>query len=120
MGRCMHFKPIINQKFQLGILFCSLLIININHLNAQEVFGLSYEYEYFPHVKIADPSIEAQDLEIQTSTWNTCLSFPLVFSKGKILILNNINYRRVDFSYRNVLTPGTEIEQAQSTWSEIK
>lgn len=109
----MYYTKHIIQKFVLSILVCSLIIIN-NPLTAQEVVGLSFGYEHFPYIKLADPSTQTQDLEIQTNTWNTGLSFPLVFSKGKILILNNINYRRVNFSYRNFPAGGTEIDQAQS------
>ncbi len=81
---------------------------------AQEVVGVSVGYEYFPHVKLADPSVEAPGLEIQARCVSVGASFPLAFAKGKLLALSQVNYRRTDFDFRNFPEEGNEIEQAQS------
>lgn len=81
---------------------------------AQQVFGISYGYEYFPYVKLADPIPGVEDLEIQASAWNAGAAFPLKFAEGKIMMLNRVQYQRVDFHYKNFPAGGTEINQAQS------
>jgi len=101
------------RKFFQYFVLCLLLMGISSNLLAQQVIGLSFGYETFPHVKLADPIAGAEDFEIQTSSWNVGAAFPLAFAKGKIMVLNQINYKRVDFSYRN-FPGGTEIEQAQS------
>jgi hypothetical protein len=100
------------------LFLCLALGFAVNGINtgvlAQQVIGLSVGYEHFPYVKLADPSAEAPDLEIQARSTSVGASFPLVFARGKLLVLNQINYRRTHFDYRNFPEDGNEIEQAQS------
>lgn len=104
-----------NTKNSLLLLVLCFLLIGVgNDLLAQQAFGLSVGYEIFPYVKLTDPIKEAPELEIQTSSWSVGAAFPLAFAKGKVLVLNYINYKRTDFSYRNFPPAGTEIEQAKS------
>ena len=81
---------------------------------SQEAAGISFNYETFPSVKLADPIAESEKLEIQASSWSTNAAFPLMFGDGKIIIYNNLTYQRVDFSYKNFPVEGTKIKQAQS------
>lgn len=80
---------------------------------AQQVFGASVEYGLFPYTNLADPESNTEELEIQTSIKSVGLAFPLTLQNEKIVIFNQLNYRRVDFSYKN-RPEGPEIEQAQS------
>jgi hypothetical protein len=80
---------------------------------AQQVFGASLEYGVFPYVKLADPNSITENLEIQTDIKTVGLVFPLALQDGKIVIFNQFNYRRVDFTYKH-FPEGTEIEQAQA------
>ena len=68
---------------------------------AQQIIGASIGYSFFPSVRLADPDTATGNLELQTSIKSIGLAFPLAFQKGKILILNNLNYRRVDFQWEN-------------------
>lgn len=96
------------------ITMCLLLAGICSNVVAQQVIGLSVGYEYFPSAELVDPIEGAEDFEIQTSSRNIGASFPLSFANGKILLLNQIGYKRVDFCYRNFPEGGTQIEQAQS------
>ncbi|HSG28801.1 MAG TPA: DUF6268 family outer membrane beta-barrel protein, partial [Candidatus Krumholzibacterium sp.] len=68
---------------------------------------------YFPYSKLADPTSETGELEVQSAAWDFGAAFPLSFSNGRIVILNQFKYKRIDFRYRNH-PAGPEIEQAQS------
>ena len=102
-----------NQVFTCGALILLFIGISDNAI-AQQVIGLSFGYEFFPYVKLADPITGSEDFEIKASSRSLGAAFPLGFAKGKIMVQNQINYKRTDFSYRNFPSGGPEIEQVQS------
>ena len=106
-------EKIMKKKATASILIILFFIVLCKSLIAQEVFGLSYQYEYFPSAKLADPTTNLEDMEIQTSTYKIGAAFPLVLAKGKIIILNSMNYRHVNFNYKNH-PPDARIDQTQS------
>jgi hypothetical protein len=91
-----------------------LLIIPGNSGFAQQVFGASVEYGLFPYVKLANPNSDTKDLEIHADIKTVGLAFPLVLQGGKILILNQLNYRRVDFSFKKLPERSRRVDQIQS------
>ena len=93
---------------------CLILSTLHNSVEAQDVVGLSIGYEYFPSAELVTPLVDAPGLEIETSSWYATAAFPLSFQEGKILVYNNINYKKISFSYTNFPASGTKIEQAQS------
>ena len=97
-----------------ALLLCYTLLVAPGQPSAQQVFGFSAGYEYFPYVELADPDPNLPGFEIEAVTRSVGAAFPMVFSGGKILVLNGLSYRRVDFRYKNFPAGGTEIEQAQS------
>lgn len=83
---------------------------------AQGFIGVSYGYEMFPYARLQTPIPGGRDFEIKTTSWNVGVSFPWEFADGKILMLSNLSYKRVRFTYRNI-PPFTNVEnltQAQS------
>ena len=69
---------------------------------AQQVVGLSVGYNVFPYVKLADPVSGAEDMEIQTQVKTVGAAFPLMFQDGKIMVLNQLSYRKVEFQYKKL------------------
>lgn len=102
------------RKFFLYFVLCLLPAGTSSNALAQQVIGVSGGYEYFPYVELADPGADVEDLEIQTSSWALGVAFPFDFAKGKITMLNHVNYRRVDFEFRHLPEEGIEVDQAQS------
>jgi hypothetical protein len=96
------------------LVLCLFLVGESNDVLAQQAIGVSSSYEYFPYAELADPGEDAEGLEIQTSSWSVGATFPFAFADGKIVLLNQFNYKRVDYSFRNVPEAGIDIEQAQS------
>jgi len=79
-------------------IFAGMVTTNL----AQQVVGLSVGYHVFPYVKLADPVIGVEDMEIQTQIKTIGAAFPLMFQDGKIMVLNQLSYRKVEFQYKNV------------------
>lgn len=101
-------------RFTLYIAICVFIAGTIGNASAQQVAGISFGYEYLPYAGLTDPEPETEDLEIQASSWNVGAAFPLAFSDGKIMILNQFKYKRINFEYRNFPEAGSDIDQAQS------
>ena len=102
-----------NRMIILVVLFNVALGLN-QHLQAQQIFGLSYGYEVFPHVKLTDPIPGNSEFEIQASSWDVGAAFPLMFGQGKTIVMNQFNYKRTDLNYRNSPSGATLIAQMQS------
>jgi hypothetical protein len=109
-------KMAVNRTRLLNSFFISVLLLPIVTCNlfAQQIFGISAGYEVFPFASLADPPPEAQDLEIETTSWSAGAAFPFDFTNGKFMILNQFNYKRVDFNYHNFPDNDPDIDQAQS------
>ena len=84
--------------------------------SAQGTIGISYAYETFPYAKLQTPIPGGEDFEIKTTSWNVGVAFPWKFADGKILMLSNLSYKRVRFTYRNIppLVNVDNLTQAQS------
>jgi len=102
-----------NHIFIVVALIMFLVLCSTN-IFAQEIFGLSYGYEYFPSMQLTNPIAGAPDLKIQAQAWSVRAAFPLAFSNGKIMVRNYINYKRTDFTYQNHPENNEKIEQIQS------
>ena len=105
-------KNSLKNLFLFSVLFLFSTAI-CSYTIAQQVFGVSFGYEHFPSVELVDPIIEASGLEIQTSSMRAGAAFPLVFGKGKIIIMNQISYKRTNLDYKNLPNDDTEIDQIQ-------
>ncbi|MEE8335866.1 MAG: DUF6268 family outer membrane beta-barrel protein [Candidatus Neomarinimicrobiota bacterium] len=92
-----------NRNHKLLHLFLILIFLFLlpGSLNAQQVIGLSTGYSFFPSVKIDVPEEYIGGEKVQTRISTVGLAFPIAFKEGKILILNNLGYRRVDFEWEN-------------------
>jgi len=102
------------HKFLFYTVLCLFLPGMCNHVLSQQIIGLSYGYEVFPHVKLVDPLVQSPDFEIQASSWSVGAAFPLVFGQGKTIVMNQFNYKRTDLNYHNLPENSTDIEQMQS------
>jgi len=102
------------NKFPSQLLLALFVLCILSNAYSQEVVGVSFNYETFPSVKLADPITGSENMEIQTSSWSTRAAFPLMFGNGKIIIYNSLAYQRVDFSYKNFPVDGAKIKQAHS------
>lgn len=106
------------KKRSFPVLPCGALILVAMSMgaeaSAQQAFGFSLGYEVFPHVKLADPVTGFEDFEIGASAWSAGVAFPLSFARGRIVVLNRLDYRRTEFTYGSFPSTGPRVEQVQS------
>lgn len=100
-------------KYCPRLLICLILMTFGYSASAQEVVGISVGYEYFPSAELVTPLPDAPGLEIETSSKYISAAFPLSFQEGKIVVYNNLNYKKVSFSYENHPVNSPVIDQAQ-------
>ncbi len=96
-----------------AFLLCLILVSAFSNAVAQEAFGVSVSYDYFPYTELKEEVAEEPDLKIHTNTIGTKIAFPISIKKGKVLIKNYIEYKRVNFKYKENLGD-LGIDQAQS------
>jgi len=100
------------------IVLCFILVGLCCNVFAQEAIGISVGYEFIPYTKFADPDPSVpgmEDVELQLNTISIGAAFPLSFSEGNTLILNQINYQRIGFNWKNYVSGmGPRIDQAHS------
>ena len=88
-------------RFFLCFFFCFIFLGKYSDILAKDIFGVGFGYEVFPHVQLAEPDQFTEDLQIQTSSWNVGIALPVMFANGKIMLKNNLNYKRIDFHHNN-------------------
>jgi hypothetical protein len=91
-----------------GRLTMSLMLIGLS-LAATDVLAqpgpsIAVSYESYPSSKLSDPGSTPsflQDLELQVSTFQFDLSYPMVLAEGRHILSHQLQYRRLDIGYRN-------------------
>lgn len=85
----------------------SVLIIAANPpVQAQPGPTVSISYDFLPYQGIDEP-IEMQDgsmvddAEVKLSKFRTAFTYPVIFSQGTTILLNEISYQQIRFDYRN-------------------
>jgi len=101
-------------RFFLCFFFCFIFLGKYSDILAQDIFGVGFGYEVFPYVQLAEPDQFTEDLQIQTSSRNVGIALPAMSADGKIMIKNNLNYKRVDFHHKNFPAGTPKVQQVQS------
>jgi hypothetical protein len=106
---------IINSYNKIKYIIHSILTIVIiaSVCYTQEVIGFSVGYESFPLTTLSEP-IDPSDFKIGTSSFQFGAAFPMSFKSGKILLMNNLNYKKVTFNTENEPSTGINIKNAYS------
>jgi hypothetical protein len=103
MKRCLKF-------YSLAVnLILLILMIQTTASFAQSGSPLSISYETYPMSKLSNPDTEpvngqrnfTQDLGIKVNTLNISLAYPVVLSKDRTMLINQVTYQRLDLEYEN-------------------
>ena len=86
-----------------------LMVIFTSVSFSQSGSPISISYETYPVSKLANPDEEpingqrnfTQDLGIKVRSFQFSIAYPVVISKDKTLLLNQINYQRMNIDYDN-------------------
>ena len=81
-----------------------MLLMTAVHLDAQPGPSFSASYEMYPDSKISDPDTEGGDAfletgEINVTSLNLTASYPLIYSEGRTVLVNELGYTRVVLDY---------------------
>ncbi len=97
-----------------------LLLFGMNFsMYAQTGPSFSAGYEYFPYKNLANPAAETSqdEMKIGIKSLNLGFSYPLIYSKGRTVIMNEVLFRRFDMDYKgweNIMDEESKIEHAYS------
>ena len=85
-----------------------ILYMSISHLHAQQGPTFSASYDIYPNSQIADPDLSGGNAyldtsEVKVSSMNWSVAYPLVFSEGRTVLVNELAYRNVMLDYSGFL-----------------
>ncbi|UCC44088.1 MAG: hypothetical protein JSU65_13405, partial [Candidatus Zixiibacteriota bacterium] len=105
----------INRLTGLCALACLCLLVLPAVLVAQPKPSFSVSYDALPYQDFKDPVEEdstiINDAQAQLKKLRTSLSYPVVFSEGRTVLVNEFTYQLIEFSYKNFDYP---LERLQS------
>lgn len=91
------------------VLFCLVLSYlfagTIELIHAQPKPSFSASYDLFPYQNFKDPEVDGQnapqleDAQIQSYGITLQATYPLIFSEGRTVIINELNFQNREFSY---------------------
>lgn len=103
-----------------GVVLGSLLIGTPAILKAQPGLSFSFSYDFLPYQDFKDPVVDTvtgtdttffTDPQARLRKFRASLSYPVVFSKGRTVLVNDLSYQLIQFDYHNLETP---VEKAHS------
>ena len=92
-----------------------IVLCTVSGLFGQLKPSFTASYDLFPSMKFADPDTTGggaflRDGEIRVATLNLRASYPLMFSQGRTIIINELAFQRFDLDYKNWPRDVTRIE----------
>lgn len=79
---------------------CLLLSGTVNSF-AQEGLSFSINWDFFPYQNFDVPPAGLDDAEIKINRAEAQITYPLVFSEGKTVLVNQLSYQHFEANYRN-------------------
>lgn len=80
-------------------------ILAAGNTMAQTGLSGSISYDFLPYQTVDEPiemsdGSTVDDAQVKLSKVRAALSYPLVFSKGRTILLNDLSYQNIEFDYR--------------------
>ena len=96
-----------------------ILFIGAPALDAQPGPSFSASYDFYPHRQVADPDTTGGAAfldtgKVRVGTLHLKASYPLIFSEGRTVLVNEIMYRRFDLDYDGFPAPEARPENMQA------
>ncbi len=96
---------ILERKIAFVLLALGMIILLSANAAAQAPPGKSFEfsYDFFPYKKLSDPEPGTffEDIEVRVQKFNFDFSYPLVFARGKTVMVNSFGYQQLQIDYKN-------------------
>jgi hypothetical protein len=112
-------NPIVKSLFLIGII--GTLVISTGLLTkSQAAPSFSISNDFLPYQEFTDPVINTvtgtdttffDNPQVQLKKLRASLSYPIVFSEGRTVLVNHFSYQLIEFRYRQLKAP---LERAHS------
>ena len=114
-----HINPI-KPGLIIGVVVGALLINVPMIAKSQPGPTVSVSYDFLPYQDFSDPiivddSTTIDDASVQVRRLRASLSYPIVFSEGRTVLVNEFTYQLIDFSYRKLGNPLERLHSASYT-----
>ena len=88
---------------QIALLTCALclLLFGAGNVLAQGGPSISVNWDFFPYQNFDKPPTGLEDGEIKINRADAQITYPLVFSEGKTVLVNQLSYQHFEAEYKN-------------------
>ncbi|UCE24441.1 MAG: hypothetical protein JSU74_14350 [Candidatus Zixiibacteriota bacterium] len=107
-------------------LFTNVIVISVvviagsSLVLAQAGPTLSISHDFLPHQDFDEPielddGTTLEDAQVRLSRYRATLTYPIVFSGGRTILVNDFSYQLIDFEYKNWEYPLSRLHSASYT-----
>lgn len=106
------------------VILCLTVISGTAILRAQPGPAFSVSYDFLPYQEFKESIVESVDgndttffnnPQAQLQKLKASLTYPIVFSKGRTVLVNDFSYQLIHFNYRRIETPLKRLHAASYT-----
>lgn len=90
-----------NKSLLMLIIVFTLIFTAFTLSHAQGGPSISVSWDFFPYQNFDKPPTGFGDAEIKINRADAQISYPLVFSEGKTVLVNQLSYQHFEAQYRN-------------------
>lgn len=106
----MKLNELLRFLFLVNALACALTIFGSSLTFAQGGPALNVSYDILPNQDFKDPIFlengsEVKDPQVKLSKLRAELTYPIVFSQGRTILINDFVYQLIEFEYKNMEYP---------------
>lgn len=80
---------------------CALTIVSYSLARAQGGPSISVNWDFFPYQNFDKPPSGFENTEIRINRADAQITYPLVFSEGKTVLVNQLSYQHFEARYKN-------------------
>lgn len=101
-------------------LVCTVVLAGTSLVRSQPGPSLSVSYDFLPHQNFDEPiegddGTTLDDAQVRLSRFRATVSYPIVFSKGRTILVNDFSYQLIEFDYKNWDFPLNRLHAASYT-----
>ncbi len=104
----------------LVVAICTLIINTTMVAIAQPGPSGSISYDFLPYQDFDEPivlddSTSIDNAQVQLSKLRATVTYPVVFSEGRTVLVNDLSYQLIEFEYRRLVDPLERLHSASYT-----
>jgi hypothetical protein len=113
-------KNVYSIKTPMLAVVCALIMIGNSSSQAQPGPSASIRYDFLPYQDFDEPiersdGTTIEDAQVRLSRFRATFTYPIVFSKGRTVLVNDFSYQLIDFEHKNWAFPLSRLHSASYT-----